>query len=398
MTAPRPWIIWTSELSPFGLKVVVLCRHSGMSFRLMPAEGTRLEHLKYLRRQNRVAQRKLPLTWPQMTKDDEFPLVPFLFGPDGENIYDSTAIGVWLDRGLQTDRRTVPEEPIAGFVTRLIDDYADELCLYFVHHNRWLVSARDNDAGERLLREFRIPWPVSRLMLRWWNRRQTQRLPYLFSVAPKGFRVDEMPDAIQPPSIEGFPPTHELLETAFARLLDILEVLLSRRRFVLGDQLTLADASLYGQLGMNLSDPSADRLIRARAPGLHAWLERMHRGDPELLKASGSLRIDEDLRPLLGEICRVFVPLMQQNRAACERFRQQGETVFNERAFNQNRALYDGQIDGYPFRHVAKTFQSKVWRERVTEWLGLPPDTRRAIEGLLPAGHGLDRLASGREE
>src|SRR5437763_1836849 len=86
----------------------------------LPSEGTALENLQYLRRQNRVAQRKLPLTWPQMTKDDEFPLVPFLFGPDGENIYDSTAIAVWFDRGLRPDRRTVPEEPIAGFVTRLI--------------------------------------------------------------------------------------------------------------------------------------------------------------------------------------------------------------------------------------------------------------------------------------
>ena len=166
ITASRPWIIWTSELSPFGLKVVLLCRYSGMSFRRMPAEGTRLEGLQYLRRQKRVAQRKLPLTWPQMTEDDEFPLVPFLFGPDGENIYDSTAISVWLDRELPPHRRMVPDEPIAGFVTRLIDDYADELCLYFVHHNRWVVSARDNDAGERLLREFRIPWPLRRPMLK----------------------------------------------------------------------------------------------------------------------------------------------------------------------------------------------------------------------------------------
>jgi glutathione S-transferase len=384
------WVVWTSELSPFGLKLVLLCRHAGLPFRVLPRDGGWRENWTYALRRLRLINGRLPLTWPVKTADDEFPLVPYLFGPDGENLYDSTAIAVWLDRGLAPERRLMPAEPAAHFVARLIDDYADEFGLYMVHHNRWKVSALDNDAGRRMAREFAFLFgPVQRGGARWFQRRQTQRLPYLFSVAPDGFRIDGLPRGVQPPSLPGFPPTHDLLEEAFDQLLQILETLLADRPFVLGERLTIADAGIYGQLGMNLSDPSASERMRSRAPRLHGWLQRLHAGDAGLLAVSGPLRVDAALRPLLEEICRVFVPLMQQNRVACEQLKRAGETVFNERAFARGRSLYEGQIDGQPFRAVAKTFQSKVWRERVAEWDALSAAARRNVEALLPAGHGL---------
>jgi glutathione S-transferase len=326
-----------------------------------------------------------------MTDDDEFPAVPFLFGPDGENLYDSTAIAAWLDRRLDPDRRTHPLEPDASFVAHLIDDYADEIGLYIVHHNRWVLSAADNDAGARLGREFRfLSGPLHPLFGRWFAARQTRRLPYLFSVAPERFRIGGLRPARQPPSRAGFPPTHAFLDEAFARLLRVLEPLLAARPFVLGERFTLADAALYGQLGMNLSDPSANGRIRQAAPHLHAWLGRLHRGDESLLDRAGPLRIDADLSPLLAEICRTHVPLMRQNLAACERWKAKGERRFNERAFDEGRALYDGEIDGHPFRAVAKSFQARGWRERLSEWRALSDAMRGRIDALLPARHGIE--------
>lgn len=393
---PRPssWVVWTSELSPFGLKVILLCRYYGLDFRMLPEQGRWPERLQYSLRRMLLTQGLLPLTWPRMTVEDEFPLVPFLFGPDGENLYDSTAIAEWLDRQTVPARRLLPDDPAARFVAALVDDYADEFGLYLVHHNRWKVSARDNNASERLIREAGVSWPLSIVAKTRWQRRQTVRLPYLFSVAPDGFRIEGMPSGVQPPSRPGFPPTHALLEEAFERLLGILETLLSQRPFVLGQRLTLADAALYGQLAMNLSDPSACDWIQRRAPSLHGWLQRLHDGDADLLQADGPLQVDAALRPLLAEICRVFVPLMQQNREACTDWQNRGETLFNEKAFDEGRALYDGVIDGHAFRHVAKTFQAKVWRQRLEEWQALPEAAREVLEALLPAG-GLTGGAGG---
>lgn len=387
---PCPWIIWTSELSPFGLKVILLVRHAGLALRVLPGEGSTLDRLRYDLRRRMVMQRLLPLTWPEMTVDDEFPLVPYLFGPDGENLYDSTAIAGWLDRLGEPASAVVPTESAARYIANLIDDYADEFGLYMVHHNRWKVAAHDNDASERLVAELEPPWPFSLLMKRWWQRRQTRRLPYLFSVAPKGFRLETMPQDVQPPSREGFPPTHALLEDAFARLLAALDALLRTRPFILGDRMTLADAGLYGQLAMNLTDPSADRWMRDAAPAMYAWLQRLHRGETLASNPARELRVDEALRPLLDEIVRVFVPLMRQNHLAYESAKERGEKMFNEPAFDRQRALYDGEIDGRPYRSVAKSFQSKVWKDRVREWRRLDDAIRSAIESLLPAPHGLD--------
>lgn len=377
---PAPWVVWTSELSPFGLKVILLCRYHGLHFRVLPEQGTTAERIQYSLRRELLTRGLLALTWPRMTAEDEFPLVPFLFGPEGENLYDSTAIAEWFDQRSEVSRRLLPDDPAAHFVAALIDDYADEFGLYLVHHNRWKVSAQDNNASARLVRELGIPWLLRRPVMARWQRRQTERLPYLFSVAPVGFRMTGLPAGVQPPSRPGFPATHALLEDAFERLIGILDTLLRQRSFILGERMTLADAALYGQLGMNLSDPSACRWMQSRAPSLYAWLLRLHRGDSTLLQASKGLHIDAALAPLLAEISRVFVPLMQQNLAACERWQAQGERLFNEPAFDAGRALYFGEIDGHAFRHVAKTFQAKVWRQRVSEWRALPEATRNSVE------------------
>ena len=77
--------------------------------------------------------------------------------------------------------------------------------------------------------------------------------------------------------------------------------------------------------------------------------------------------------------------------AAYRRWRGQGETLFNESAFNRGKSLYDGLLDGRPFRSVAKTFQVKTWLDMRRRWAGLDAGARRALADVLPAGHGLDR-------
>ena len=300
-TKDRVWVAWTSELSPFGLKLLLLCQHAGLPVRTRPAPDALVDSWRHALRRERLLRGRLPLTWPALGPDDELPAVPFLFGPSGENLYDSSAIAAWLDERLAPADRAVPTEPSARFVAHLIDDYADEFGLYLVHHNRWKVAATDNVAGVRVAREFQfLCGPFTPVFARWFAARQVRRLPYLFSVAPEGFRIPGLPDRLQPPAPTGFPPTHALLEDACARLLDALESLLSTRPFVLGDRFTIADAALYGQLAMNLSDPSADRMIRERAPTTHAWVTRLHGAHAHLLAGGGDLAVDAALTPLLA--------------------------------------------------------------------------------------------------
>jgi hypothetical protein len=273
---------------------------------------------------------------------------------------------------------------------RLVDEALDEVGLYLVHHNRWVVSAADNDAGARLAREMRpLLGPLASVLGRQFPLRQVRRLPYLFSVAPADASFGHLTASLRPPARPGFPATHELLEGAFAELLAAVEPILVARPFLFGERFTVADASLYGQLGMNRKDPSAWAWIRRDAPATAAWIERIASGDFAAHRPHGDLRLDAALEPLLAWVCRVFVALMRQNLAAYERHRANGATRFNERAFDKGIALYEGELVGRPFRSVVKTFQVRVWRVLRDEWQALAATDRGRIEARLPAAHGL---------
>ena len=376
-----------------------MLRFAGVDHRLLPAQGGFVESLRLARRRRRLVRGRLPLTEPRKDPLDEFPLVPFLFGPRGENLYDSSAIGVWLDRKHPSGPAPLlPREDRAlRFAVQLVDEALDELGLYLVHHRRWVLSARDNDAGARLAREFRpLAGPLAAGLERSFPARQVRRLPYLFSVAPPDGGFGDLPERLRPPTRPGFPPTHALLDTIFDHLLAALEPLLAEQPFLFGERFTLADASLYGQLGMNRADPTAHAALRRAAPAVHAWVERLARNDfPGSRAASASL--GEAHAPLLSWIADCFVPLMQQNHAAWLRHRSGGERTFNEAAFDAGRALYDGVLLGRPFRSVAKTFQVRVWRDLVRAGQGLGPDDRSRLVALLPAdaGRRLSAAASG---
>ena len=284
------WRLWGATLSPFALKVEAMLRFARLPYRWLPMQGRFGEALRFAVRRQRLVRGRLPLTWPPRDALDEFPLVPFLFGPHGENLYDSSAIGAWLDaRGHTKGTPLVPDEDAAlRCAVRLVDEALDEVGLYLVHHNRWVVAARDNGAGARLAREMRpLLGPLAAVVGHSFPARQVRRLPYLFSVAPGGAAFDDLPERLRPPQRPGFPATHALLDEAYARLLGALEPLLATQPFLFGERFTLADASVYGQLAMNLSDPSADTQLRQLAPVVHAWLVRIAGGDVPWASARG---------------------------------------------------------------------------------------------------------------
>lgn len=385
MDRPR-YCIWGSELSPFSLKLRALCDYAALPYTWLPADGGRLQNYRVLWLINRATRRRTALRYPQLTALDEYPLVPFFIEDMHQVLYDSSALAHWIDDQHRPSRGPLfPDEPALGFVAQLIDEAFDEFGLYMVHHNRWVVSATTNDAGARLAREFArvvLPGMGTRFAHRF-ARRQVRRLPYLFSVAPAGFAVPGVRPELKPPSRQGFPETHQLLTEAWDAYLAGMETVLARQPFLLGDRFTVADASAYGQLGMNLKDQTAADQIRSRAPTTYRWLCAIR--DGHHLQDGDSLHLSDELQPLLDIIGRTFVRLMRQNEVAYEAAREGGETVFNEAAFDQGRALYDGELLGRPFRSVVKTFQVRVWRDIKDAWRALPTAAREQVAPLLAA-------------
>ncbi len=384
-------IVWGPELSPFLLKLESMLVHHGVTWRRLPRDGARLENVRVSLRIRRAVRSRTALRPPANDVLDEYPLVPFLITDSGAVLYDSTALASWLDRRDADRSRSIASQPLVPadaaecFVAALIDEAFDEFGLYMVHHNRWKLAAVDNSSpGARLAREYArlLPPGSARLFARWFARRQVRRLPYLFSVAPDGYRVAGLSAALTPPSRRGFPATHDLLEEAWRRYLRAIESVLEVQPFLLGPVFTIADASAYGQLSMNLTDGFAARRLRELAPRTFDWLvsirERRHAG------SAGAPVIAPCLRSLLEVIFETYVPLMKANAAACAELLARGEPSFNEKAFDEGRGLFDGELLGHRYRSVARSFQARSWRDLCALWSALDSDAKREIAGLVP--------------
>jgi len=387
--------VWGSELSPYTLKLQALLAYAALPYRMLPAGGSRWQNLAAMLRIQLATRRRSAARYPALSALDEYPLVPFLL-TDRSVAYDSSALARWLDDFYPPPPGPlIPGDPALAFAVQLIDEAFDEFGLYLVHHARWVVSAHTNDAGERLTREFGrvLPPGAGSAFARRFSARQVRRLPYLFSVAPADASADGLAPERTPPAREGFPPTQRLLTHAWEAYLEGVEAVVREQPYLLGERFTLADASVYGQLGMNLKDPTAAEVMQRRAPATFRWVCAIR--DCQHVGSRGSLMLSTRLRGLFDAISRTFVPLMMQNAAAYDAARARGERLFNERAFDRGRALYDGTLLGQNFRSVVKTFQVRVWRELCDAWRVLDPAARVPLLRVLPPGGPFSDTPSG---
>jgi hypothetical protein len=171
---------------------------------------------------------------------------------------------------------------------------------------------------------------------------------------------------LTPPSLEDFPPTHALLNLAWGEYLAALETIFTQQRYLMGNQFTLADASVYGQLYMNMSDPSAANSIKLLAPATYQWLINIHEGKHILDR--GKLFISPHLSPLLTIISKTFITLMKQNEQAYDTAKRENEIQYNELAFDNRTNIYAGEMLGFAFKSVVKSFQVDVWQSLQSQW------------------------------
>jgi len=389
------FILWGLAASPYQLKMQSLLDFAEHAWERWPQQAGRLDALSMAVRLAMAKRRRAVQRLPALSSElDEYPAVPF-YTQDGRSFYyDSSALARHLDEHPAHHARLLPQDPSLAFICQLLDESFDEFGLYMAHHMRWVGSARTTPMGDITAQELRplLPPGFVPLAARYLYRRQVSRCPYLFSVAPPGFDAG-VSRARTPPSRAGFPPTHTLLEQAWRGYLASMEHLLAAQPYLLGERFTLADASAYGQLGMNLVDPEASALLRELAPRTYRWLCAIRAG--EHVGTRGQLVLAPALRPLLRMVCETFIPLMQQNESAYAQAHAAGETLFNEVAFNLDRALYDGHLLKHPFRAVVKTFQVRVWRELQGSWRALTEPQRDALQRDFLAAADISFSASG---
>jgi len=170
-----------------------------------------------------------------------------------------------------------------------------------------------------------------------------------------------------------------VIEESYRRLLRLLDGRLGEARFVLGDRPAAADFALFGQLTQLAGfDPTPRAIALAQAPRIIAWIDLVE--DLSGMEPADGDWIDRAtaataLRPMLGEIGRIYAPFLLANADALQR----GAT---EVACT---------IDGKPWTQKPFPYQAKCLQALRAGYDALGADDRRAVASAL-AGTGSEVL------
>jgi hypothetical protein len=174
--------------------------------------------------------------------------------------------------------------------------------------------------------------------------------------------------------------TAPVIEDSYRRFLGIMDELIQRQPFLLGERPSAADLAFYAQLTQLAKfDPTPAKLCMQEAPRVHAWTDIVDDlSGCAVEEGSGWLDRDQlatSLIALLGEVGRTYVPALIANAAAL----QAGETEMNT------------EIDGKPWTQPTFPYQGKCLQWIREEFNALSADDQQVVRGILD-GTGCEPL------
>jgi glutathione S-transferase len=268
-------LVYGSEISYFTGKLEAYLRYKEIAYTLVPMT---------------------PRVRAKVARQTGTAQMPAVALPDGRWLTDTTPTIAWLE-GEHPEPPVIPPDPLQGFMSRLLEDYADEWMWRPALHYRWSHRGDALLLSRRIVDEMmpRVPLPGA---IKRWAIRQRQLRRY---VGGDGISA----------------ATRAHVEGVYRRALEQLEPILQARPFLLGERPTLADfgffASMFRHFGL---DPTPAAIMLARAPGVYAWLGRVWNARGSRLPASLAAGIPSDWGPILDEIGRAYLPYLCANAEA----------------------------------------------------------------------------------
>lgn len=328
--------------SPYTRKMLALLRYRGIAYRLYPSAA---------------GVPGMPVAKP--------PLLPtfYLEDADGQTqaVTDSTPLIRRFEAAF-AGRNVVPDDPALAFIDALLEDFADEWLTKAMFHYRWTYPADIDKAGRVLAGWHEGPKDdatLSRIATQI-SDRQISRLRYVGSN----------------------PMTGPVIEAGYLRVLQALEEHLRHFPFLMGARPGSGDFAMYGQLTQLAQfDPTPAAIASAHAPRVCAWVALLEDLSGLVLQDGQWLSMDpfpDSLHRLLGEVGRLYVPVMLANAQALAAGQDEVHAV----------------VDGQPWVQQSFAYQSKclAWLRR--DYRALTPPARAKVDQVL-AGTGCQALLIG---
>ena len=264
--------IFGSELSPYSVKVRSYFRYRGLPHEWIP---------------------RSPAVQAEFQKHAKLPLVPLVVTPSGEGLQDSTPI---IEHFEASGPVLAPADPALAFLSALLEEYGDEWGNKWMFHYRWRYQPDTWSTAERIaLQMMGAQGPLAVAQARGAvAERMTGRLGFVGSNAV----------------------TEPLIEASFKRAVGLLETHLATRPYLLGGRPSMADLGIWAQLYEAATDPTPGAILRAGAPTVMKWVQRMlspkDEGPFETWTA-----LAPGLMPFLKlEVAALFLPWSSANAAA----------------------------------------------------------------------------------
>ena len=295
---PDNYHIHGVEISPYSVKVRSYFRYKGLPHRWIPRNQDKDgEYQKYVK----------------------LPLVPLVVTPDAEGIQDSTPI---IEYGEARHPRPSihPDDPVARFVSVLLEEFGDEWGNKWMFHYRWAREVDQLSAAGRIAASM-FPSSDEAQFL---QARATVRERMVNRVGFVGSNAQTAPQ----------------IEESFRDTLAILEPHLANRAYLFGGRPAFGDFAMWGQLYNAWTDPTPGALINGSAPNVLAWIHRMlWPRDEGAFEPWSSLA--PTLMPLLErQVGRLFLPWTIANATAIAQNREEFRVELNGRAWTQKPQKY----------------------------------------------------------
>jgi len=284
--------------------------------------------------------------------------IPVLKTPSNDYVQDTTIIIDHLEKQFNA-RSVFPDTPKQLLVAKLFEWYADEWLVLPAMHYRWNKKQDKYIHGE-------------------FGKTVFPHLP--------GF-IQQFIGKKVAKKFNGFVPKLGITEKTIPalehwyekELLPQLNNHFSTHNYLLGDRASVGDFGLIGPLYAHLYlDPAPRKIMKACAPHVITWIERMNATKPEIGDWLANDEIPETLLPVLTNMFTDFLPHMLQTPAAVAQWKQSNSDSKIPRAIAKSSFTLGASEDQ---RLVTPFSQWKL--QRVLEAIPPAPASQESIKELL---------------
>jgi glutathione S-transferase len=293
-----------AEMSPYSVKVRSYFRYKAIPHQwVLRNAASQAEYEKYAK----------------------MPIIPLVVTPEGSGIQDSTPIIERLEK-LFPEPSINPDDPVASFISALLEEFGDEWGNKWMFHYRW---ARDVDQISAAGRIARMRGPTA-----------DEDKHAAFASQVRARMVDRVwfvgSNAVTAPQIEA----------GFVDMLGLLEAHLAARPYLFGGRPALADFGLWGQIYEMWTDPTAGALISGGAPHVLEWVHRMLWPRPEG-KFEAWSALEPTLMPILQQhVGQQFMPWTCANEKALAEAREEFSVALADKVWTQKPQKYHARSLG----------------------------------------------------